>query len=99
LKVTNKSIGPNKVPYIVTHDARTFRYPNPDIKVGDTLKFNLSTGKIEDHIHLGLGNMVYITAGNNIGRVGTISNLEKHPGSFNIVHIKDSRDKVFATRE
>jgi small subunit ribosomal protein S4e len=43
--------------------------------------------------------LVYITAGNNIGRVGTITNLDRHPGSFNVVHIKDSRDKVFATRE
>ena len=28
-------------------------------------------------------------AGNNIGRVGTITQRERHPGSFEIIHIKD----------
>lgn len=31
LKVVSKSIGPNKIPYVVTHDARTIRFPNPEI--------------------------------------------------------------------
>ena len=39
-----------------------------------------------------------ITGGNNIGRVGTIEKLEKHPGSYEIVHVKDLRDKTFSTR-
>jgi len=40
-KVKSRALGPNKIPYIVTHDGRTFRYPDPSIKVGDTLKLNL----------------------------------------------------------
>ncbi|KRW99816.1 hypothetical protein PPERSA_07893 [Pseudocohnilembus persalinus] len=99
LKVTQKAIGPNKVPYIVTNDARTFRFPNPAIQINDTLKYNLSTGKIEDFVKLEIGNLVYTTAGNNVGRVGTITNLERHPGSFDIVHIKDSNGHQFATRQ
>ena len=39
-----------------------------------------------------------ITGGHNIGRVGTITTLEKHPGSFHIVHVKDSAGHSFATR-
>mmetsp|Transcript_7773 Transcript_7773/g.14117 ORF Transcript_7773/g.14117 Transcript_7773/m.14117 type:complete len:81 (-) Transcript_7773:56-298(-) len=39
-----------------------------------------------------------VNAGNNIGRVGTIVNREKHPGSFEIVHIKDKAGHTFATR-
>jgi small subunit ribosomal protein S4e len=31
LRVTQKALGPNKIPYIVTHDARTIRFPNPEI--------------------------------------------------------------------
>lgn len=31
LKVVKKAIGPNKIPYIVTNDARTIRFPNPEI--------------------------------------------------------------------
>jgi len=37
-KVVKKFIGKQKVPYIVTHDGRTIRYPNPDICVNDTVK-------------------------------------------------------------
>lgn len=37
-KVKRKAMGPNKVPYIVTHDGRTLRYPHPDIKKNDTVK-------------------------------------------------------------
>ena len=31
LKVTKKAVGPNKIPYIVTNDARTIRFPHPEI--------------------------------------------------------------------
>jgi small subunit ribosomal protein S4e len=31
-KVVSKAVGPNKIPYIVTHDSRTIRFPHPDIK-------------------------------------------------------------------
>lgn len=37
-KVTNKVLGKNKIPYIVTHDGRTIRFPHPDIKKNDTVK-------------------------------------------------------------
>jgi small subunit ribosomal protein S4e len=39
-----------------------------------------------------------ITGGRNLGRVGSIVNRERHPGSFDIVHIKDSQGHTFATR-
>jgi len=48
-------MGPNKVPYIVTHDARTIRYPAPDINVLDTIKLNVKTGEIEKVIRFESG--------------------------------------------
>jgi small subunit ribosomal protein S4e len=39
-----------------------------------------------------------ITGGNNIGRIGQIQSLEKHPGSFEIVHVRDSSGNTFSTR-
>lgn len=33
-----------------------------------------------------------------MGRVGTVVNREKHPGSFEIVHVKDANGHMFATR-
>lgn len=41
LKVVKKAVGPNKIPYVVTHDARTIRFPHPDIKEGDSIKYDL----------------------------------------------------------
>ena len=39
-----------------------------------------------------------ITGGRNLGRVGTVVNREKHPGSFEIIHVKDANGHTFATR-
>ena len=42
-KITKKVIGKNKVPYIVTHDGRTIRYPHPDAKKNDSVKVSFSS--------------------------------------------------------
>lgn len=39
-----------------------------------------------------------VTGGHNLGRVGIITSRERHPGSFDIVHVKDSQGHSFATR-
>jgi len=41
-KVVRKTLGKNKIPYIVTHDGRTIRFPHPDIKKNDTIKVSES---------------------------------------------------------
>ena len=51
------------------------------------MKYDLKNNKIEDHIKFELGNLCCATAGNNIGRIGLITNIERHPGSFDIVYI------------
>lgn len=83
----------------MTHDARTIRYPDPTIKVGDTVKIDLSTGKISDFISFDTAVIAMVTGGRNMGRVGVITHRERHDGGFNIVHIKDAIDNSFATRE
>jgi small subunit ribosomal protein S4e len=97
-KIVKKAVGPNKIPYIVTHDARTIRFPHPDINEGDTIKYDLENNKIVSWISNEPGHLAYVTGGNNIGRVGTILHVERHLGSFDIVHLKDSNGKTFATR-
>ena len=99
LKVNKKAIGPNKIPYIVTHDSRTIRFPPLDISVGDTIKYNLEKGNCAEIIKNEPGKMCYITGGNNIGRVGQIMHVERHLGSFDIVHVRDANGKTFATRK
>jgi len=86
------------IPYVVTHDGRTIRYPDPLIDIDDTVKVDLRTGKIVDHVKFDVGNLVMITRGANVGRVGVITGQEKHPGSHTIVHIKDRAGHAFATR-
>jgi small subunit ribosomal protein S4e len=39
-----------------------------------------------------------IKGGNSIGRVGVMTHREKHPGSFEIVHLRDAAGHSFATR-
>jgi len=97
-KVKRAQVGAKGVPYIGLHDGRTVRYPHPDIKVSDTVKFDLETGKIETFVKFEVGNLCMITGGRNLGRVGVITSREKHPGGFEIVHVKDAAGQAFATR-
>ena len=77
----------------------SIRYPDPSIKVNDTVKIDLATGKITDFIKFDTGVVAMATGGRNMGRVGVITHRERHDGGFNIVHIKDAIDNTFATRE
>lgn len=97
-KVKKVLVAPKGVPMVVTHDGRTIRYPDPHVKVNDTIRLNLETMRIEDYIKFDSGNLVMITGGHNLGRVGTITSRERHPGSFDIVHVKDAANNTFATR-
>lgn len=51
-----------------------------------------------DFVKFETGNLAMINGGKNTGRVGVIVSREKHQGSFDIVHLKDSNGKEFATR-
>ncbi|GFR80124.1 40S ribosomal protein S4 [Elysia marginata] len=97
-RVRKTSTGPKNVPFIVTHDGRTIRYPDPLVKVNDTVMVDIASGKMKDYIKFDTGNLVMITGGHNLGRVGTITHRERHPGSFDIVHVKDAMGHTFATR-
>jgi len=97
-KVRKVAVGNKGVPYVITHDGRTIRYPDPAIKANDTVKFDLEQNKIIDFVHFDTGNLVMITGGRNMGRAGVIVHREKHIGGFDIVHVKDSLDRTFATR-
>jgi small subunit ribosomal protein S4e len=97
-KVRNFEIRVKGVPHITTFDGRTIRYPDPLIKANDTVKILLETGKVVEFIKFGVGNIVMVTGGRNRGRVGIIQHVEKHEGSFDIVHVKDVAGHEFATR-
>jgi len=97
-RVKKAAIGPNKIPYLITHDGRTIRYPDPLIKANDTIKFDITTQKIIDFVKFEVGQLCLVTGGHSMGRIGTIVSRERHPGSFEIVHVKDAVGNTFATR-
>jgi len=86
------------IPFLVTHDGRTIRYPDPLIKKNDSVVYDFKSGKITGILKFDVGNLAMVTKGANVGRVGVIESKEKHPGSFDIVHLKDRKGNPFATR-
>ena len=96
-KVRKIFVGTKGIPHLVTHDARTIRYPDPLIKVNDTIQIDLETGKITDFIKFDTGNLCMVTGGANLQRIGVITNRERHPSSFDVVHVKDANGNRFAT--
>jgi len=90
--------GKRGIPYCVTHDGRTIRYPDPVVKVNDVVQFDTGSGKITDILKFETGSLAMVTSGHNLGRVGLIASREKHAGSFGVVKIKDSIGNLFCTR-
>ena len=97
-RVREVKTGPKNVPYLYTSDGRTIRYPDPIVKANDSIRLDINTNKIMDSIKFEAGNLCMVTGGRNTGRVGTIMHRERHPGSFDIIHVKDANGHTFATR-
>ena len=98
-KVKRQEMSKKKIPFIVTHDGRTIRYPDPAISVDDVVKVDIESGKIISFNKFEIGKLAMITKGRNTGRVGTIMSVEKHPGSFDIATVRDSTGNTFSTRQ
>lgn len=75
-RIVKKSVGPNKIPYLVTHDGRTLRFADENIGVHDSVKMNLKNGEIEETYKMVIGNMAMISQGNNRGRIGVVSTIK-----------------------
>merc|ERR1719199_318623 len=66
-RVQKVAKGPKAVNYVTTHDGRTVRFPDPEIKAFDTIRLDLQTGEIQDFAKFTHGNVCILTGGNNIG--------------------------------
>lgn len=97
-KVVKKLRGSGGIPCIHTDDGFTFRYVNPAVKVNDTVKVDLSTQRVVDYIPFRAGKLAFAIRGGNLGCIGVISSIEKHPGGFDILYLKDLIGRQFATR-
>lgn len=54
------SVGPKKVPFLVTSDGRTLRYPDPLVKVNDSILYDLEKGKMKDFIKFESGENILL---------------------------------------
>ena len=97
-KVMNVSTTTGRVPVVTTHDGRRFRYASGKISIGDTLIVEPATQKIQEVIKTRVGRLAMVTGGANRGRVGSIVSLERHPGAFDIAHLRDASGHEFITR-
>jgi small subunit ribosomal protein S4e len=97
-KVISIASGLKKVPHLTTHDGRVIRYPDPLIRAGDSIKLDLTTGKIVDFLKLDMGKLCFVNKGQNTGRIGVLIHRERHLGSFDIAKLRDAKGNVFAVR-
>lgn len=97
-RINKVFISSRKIPVAITDDGRTLRYPDPDVKVNDTVRLSIETGRMSDIYKFELGALVMLTKGRNIGRIGTLAHIERHEGSFDIVTVRDSKGSTFSTR-
>ncbi|KRH94403.1 40S ribosomal protein S4 [Pseudoloma neurophilia] len=91
-------IGKKNIPMVYTVDGGSFMFCDQDIIAGDTVKVDLKTGRIIEHVHLEVGHPALIKKGKNMGCVGTITHIEKKGQNEFVVKLKDLKDRVFATR-
>ena len=45
--IKRKAMGKNRIPYVVTHDGRTLRYPHPDVKRHDSVKVSIFSNPLK----------------------------------------------------
>lgn len=96
-KVKQCRLGSGGVPFVVTHDGKTIRYPDPDTKVGDSIKIDLESMRPTGLLKFEIGCQVYCSGGRNRGRIGELKSRDRHPGMFDIVTVQDAKgEKVCA---
>ena len=98
VRIQKKAVGANNTTYLVTHDGRTIRYADKNIKIFDSVKLNVETGELGERFSMQVGNLAYVYNGTNRGRVGMIDHITPFPGNFDLVSLKDSKGNTFTTR-
>lgn len=97
-RIIKKEMGANKIAYLVTNDARTIRFADPSIAVNDSVKYDLEKKQIVEVYKFEVGNIAYVSDGNNKGRVGVVTHITKLDGNHDIITLKDKSNHVFTTR-
>lgn len=96
-KVRKVQVGKKRVPHAYLSDGRTVRFVHPDVKINDTLKIDLATGKPVEHVKMEIGALALVTNGHSMGRIGRVIAIENHDASVNMVTLQDARKETFCT--
>lgn len=97
-KVTDVHTTTGRIPVVTTHDGRRLRYASPKILIGDTLVLQIDGQKVQEVMKMRVGKTAMVTGGANRGRIGSIVSLERHPGAFDLAHLRDAAGHEFVTR-
>ena len=95
-KVRKIFVGTKGILHLVTHMLAP-SLPDPLIKVKDTIQIALEMDKITGFIKFDTSNLCMVTGGANLKRIGVITNQKSHPGSLDVVHVKNANGNNFAT--
>ena len=80
-RVNKWFVGDKKVTHIVTHDGRTIRYAHPDIRLNDTVKYNLKTGEVDGFLKFKIGSVAMVTEVTSVGSASSATSRSKPPVS------------------
>lgn len=97
-KVVEGKKGQRGIPYIITHDGRTIRFPDPFIKKNDTILYDLSEKKIIDFIKFEMGSLCIIMGGPNVGRIGIVLQQEKNFNQEEMIKLRDGEGSDFSAK-
>lgn len=81
---------------VTLHDGRNLLVPaNTPYKVGDSLKIELPTQKVQGHLALAPGKLAYISGGSHVGEVARVEKIEVLNSPVpNRVHFKEGFSTV-----
>jgi len=97
-KIMDLQAQTGRIPVAVTHDGRRLRYVAQNLAIGDSVVLDIKENKITDVIKGKVGRIAMVTGGANRGRIGEVTHIDRHPGAFDICHLKDENGQEFVTR-
>lgn len=98
VKVVHKHIGKGKILTIQTHDGKTFRNAENNVRVDDSVMIPLNGTKAEGHLPLKSGSRVYITGGKHVGEVAQIAGIvEGTMKRDKLVNLTEGKEKFQTT--
>lgn len=85
----------NSIPLTSTLDGFNFKFANPAICIGDTVKVDIQTNKIVDSLPIEVGKVAYVYSGPNAGRIGVVKRVDVSIDGKTTFQIQDRNQKSF----